>query len=126
MAMADYSKYLKLQQATSGQWLANAYYGRAVCLAKLGNHAHALRDINECIRVGPVDEQVTDTNASLVPKAKVAKMILLQACPELAGKQDEDQRATTHTHACDVDKTRTCTATCATRDREARSRVVRW
>ena len=90
-AMADYSSYLKFQQATSGSTLANAYYGRALCLAKLGRKDHALRDLNECIRVGPVDEQMTEANASLVPKARAAKMALKQAFPELAGA--EEQRA---------------------------------
>ena len=86
-AAADYSQYLKLQQATSGPTLANALYGRALCMAKMGYHAPALRDLNECIRVGPQDEQAGDTDASLVPAAKVAKLVLLKAFPELAGAE---------------------------------------
>ena len=59
-AAADYSTYLKLTQATSGAPLANALYGRALCMAKMGHRLPALRDLNECIRVGPQDEQLTD------------------------------------------------------------------
>lgn len=82
-ALADYSTYLKLVQTTSGPALANALYGRALCLAKLGKRALALRDLDECIRVGPPDEQVTEPDASLVPMAVIARFCLLQACPEL-------------------------------------------
>ena len=59
-AAADYSSYLKLTQATTGAPLANALYGRALCMAKMGHRLPALRDLNECIRVGPQDEQLTD------------------------------------------------------------------
>lgn len=95
-AMADYSMYLKLVQATSGPSLANALYGRALCLAKLGKRALALRDLDEAIRVGPADEQVTEENPSLVPMATIARFTLLQACPELrkaAAKAAAEERA---------------------------------
>ena len=82
-ALNDYSAYLKLLQQTSGPNLANALYGRALCLAKLGKRQLALKDLDECIRVGPEDEQVTDPNASLVPVAIIARFALLHACPEL-------------------------------------------
>ena len=89
-AMTDYSRYLKINETPSGPTLANAYFGRALCLAKLGNKAAAMRDLNECIKVGPVDEQLTDRGGqlSLVPNAKAAKMVLAQAYPELAGAQE--------------------------------------
>lgn len=83
MSLADYSMYLKLVQTISGPALANALYGRALCLAKLGQRDLALRDLDECIRVGPQDEQLTEPDASLVPMAVVARFCLLQACPEL-------------------------------------------
>ena len=82
-ALADYSCYLRLHQQTSGPALANALYGRALCLAKLGERRAALRDLDECIKVGPEDEQVTEDDASLVPVAVVARFALLQAYPEL-------------------------------------------
>ena len=93
-AMADYSAYLKIQAAaakllssvkrtTSGNpTLANAYYGRALCQAKLGFHERALHDLNQCIKAGPADEQMNEANTSLVPRAKVAKLVLKQAYPE--------------------------------------------
>eukprot|EP00908_Phaeocystis_cordata_P023830 Transcript_6283.p2 GENE.Transcript_6283~~Transcript_6283.p2 ORF type:complete len:371 (-),score=164.78 Transcript_6283:1271-2383(-) len=95
--MADYSAYLKLQEQAAkshqgdlgGPTLANAYYGRALCLAKLGQKAQALRDLNQCIRLGPVDEQMSERDASLVPRAKVAKMLLKQAYPELGGAEED-------------------------------------
>ena len=72
-AMADYSAYLRIHEAAAkllsstvkrstltNPTLANAYYGRALCLAKLGCKARALQDLNQCIRLGPADEQVTD------------------------------------------------------------------
>lgn len=91
-AMADYSSYMKIyvkdMKMTSGTTLANAYYGRALCLAKLGRKSDALRDLNECIRVGPAEEQATEANASLVPRAKAAKMVLCEAYRGLAGKEE--------------------------------------
>ena len=93
-AMADYSRYLKLRDEAkltpTGPTLANAFYGRALCLAKLGDKAGAMRDLSMCIKVGPVDEQLTDKGGqlSLVPNAKAAKMVLSQAYPELAGAQE--------------------------------------
>jgi len=99
-AMADYSAYLKIHEAAAkllsslkrttfgNPTLANAYYGRALCLAKLGFHERALHDLNQCIRHGPVDEQMTEADVSLVPRAKVAKLVLKQAYPELAGADD--------------------------------------
>lgn len=85
-ALSDYSSYLRLIQMTSGPAVANALYGRALCLAKLGKRILALNDLNECIRVGPDDEQVTEDAASFVPLAKVARLAMLSASPELAGK----------------------------------------
>ena len=82
-ALADYSMYLKLVQETTGPALANALYGRALCLAKLGKRALALRDLDEAIRVGPEDEQLTDQFTSLVPMAHIARFALLSACPDL-------------------------------------------
>ena len=87
-ALADYSSYLQLLEQTSGPNLANALYGRALCLTKLGKRALALKDLDECIRVGPEDEQVTETDASLVPVAIVARFALLHACPELRRARD--------------------------------------
>ena len=58
-AMADYSAYLKIHAAAAkllsslkrttfgNPTLANAYYGRALCLAKLGFHERALHDLNQ-------------------------------------------------------------------------------
>ena len=80
-ALADYSQYIRFgaeSGTATGRALANALYGRALCLAKLGKRALALRDLDECIRVGPTDEQITDSDASLVPIAHVARFALLQ------------------------------------------------
>jgi hypothetical protein len=78
---------------------ANAHYGRALCMAKMGHHAAAMRDLNECIRVGPHDEQATDTDASLVPAAKVAKFVLLETFPHLAAVEQKAKAAASHAAA---------------------------
>ena len=93
-ALSDYSSYLKLIQITKGPSVANALYGRALCLAKLGKRALALRDLNECIRVGPEDEQVTEDDPSFVPLAKIARFALLTACPELSAAASLQEPAT--------------------------------
>lgn len=67
-ALADYSAYVKLTKERGnlqGPALANALYGRALCFSKLGHRVPALKDLNECIRVGPEDEQLTEENTSL-------------------------------------------------------------
>jgi tetratricopeptide (TPR) repeat protein len=66
-ALSDYSNYIKLLQQKSGAHLANALYGRALCLAKLGQRARALKDLDECIRVGPDDEQVHSADLCCPP-----------------------------------------------------------
>ena len=101
-ALADYSTYLKLVQTTSGPALANALYGRALCLAKLGKRALALRDLDECIRVGPPDEQVTEPDASLVPMAVIARFCLLQALPGAPEAGECDEQADGEAKAGDV------------------------
>ena len=82
-ALADYSAYIGLTGAPVGAALANAHYGRALCHAKLGAPARALADLLQCIAVGPRDEQATDADASHVPKAIVAKCLLLRQQPTL-------------------------------------------
>ncbi|KAL1504287.1 hypothetical protein AB1Y20_010695 [Prymnesium parvum] len=86
-AVADYSSYLELTQVLRGASLANALYGRALCFARLGRRVAALRDLNEAIRVGPEEEQLTDKDPSLAPQAVVARLVLLQAYPQLAATQ---------------------------------------
>ena len=95
-ALADYTQYLNLTQIVAGPQLANAYYSRALCLAKLGHRLQALRDLDRCIKVGPTDEQVTDKDASLVPCAVVARYAMISADPELglqAAKEAADEAA---------------------------------
>ena len=84
-AMADYSAYLKIHAAAAkllsslkrttfgNPTLANAYYGRALCLAKLGFHERALHDLNQCIKVGPMDEQMNE--------ARVVRIAVVRAWP---------------------------------------------
>ena len=84
-AMADYSAYLKIHAAAAkllsslkrttfgNPTLANAYYGRALCLAKLGFHERALHDLNQCIKVGPMDEQMNE--------ARVVRIAVVRASP---------------------------------------------
>jgi tetratricopeptide (TPR) repeat protein len=92
-ALADYSQYLQLLQLTSGAALADALYGRALCLAKSGHRRPCKRDLDECVRVHPegTDEQLTDKDISFVPHAVVARFVMCQACPELAEKDDTQQ-----------------------------------
>ena len=48
------------------------------CFAKLGAPLEALRALDLCIAAGPGDEQITDSEASLAPRAVVARCLLLQ------------------------------------------------
>ena len=71
------------QGITGNKALADAFYGRAVCNANLGSCVPAVLDLQECVRVGPEDEQITDEDVSRVPAALVALFVLLNATPEV-------------------------------------------
>ena len=81
------AEYIRIVNAMYGgafpRSLADAHYGRALCHAKLGRRLKALLDLDECIKLGPEDEQLTEEGISCVPSAKVAKCVLCAACPGL-------------------------------------------
>lgn len=70
--------------AKGNRTLAEAFYNRALCRARLGQRAHAVHDLHECVRIGPEDEQMTEDDASCVPTAHVALFVLLTSEPHLA------------------------------------------
>ena len=86
-AGAAYAEYIRIVNSMYGgalsRSLADAHYGRALCHAKLGRRLKALLDLDECIKLGPEDEQLTEEGISCVPSAKVAKCVLCAACPGL-------------------------------------------
>jgi hypothetical protein len=68
-----------------GSTLSNAYFGRALCFAKLGQPPRALAQLDCCVRCGPdADEQLGDGATSLVPSALVARLVLHRRHPGLA------------------------------------------
>tara|TARA_B110001452_G_scaffold144865_1_gene120413 strand:- start:110 stop:1390 length:1281 start_codon:yes stop_codon:yes gene_type:complete len=78
-ARSDYERFIKQHDKKRGKQLANAHYGCALCHAKRGQPLQALVELDKCLAAAPNDdEQMTERSASMAPRARVARYVLLQ------------------------------------------------
>lgn len=78
-ALSDYERFIKMHDQKRGKQLANAHYGCALCRVKRGQPIQALVELDKCLAAAPNDdEQMTERSASMAPRARVARYVLLQ------------------------------------------------